>query len=259
MSKDCLHNLLKKAPTSWAIIRAIECELLSKIDFKPPILDIGCGNGLFAQTLFTKKKLSIDVGVDINPGELKKAESTGIYKKLIQADAKALPFTDEKFATIFSNGVLEHIPNLNQVIREIARVLKAGGTFIATAPSKFFDEKLFYYQLFNSIYLIPLAKLYARIINLLFKHYNLLDHKEWKRLVSHNGMHLVKYQYYNPSSVIKLHDILLPLALLERIALFLPVRQHLIVPLLKPLLLKRLTTKLGREKTGGSILIIAKK
>jgi len=58
---DFLYNYLKQAPISLAIERSFECEILSKQKFQRPILDIGCGEGLFALILFDEK---INVGID---------------------------------------------------------------------------------------------------------------------------------------------------------------------------------------------------
>jgi len=55
LERNYLKEYLKIAPTSLALVRAIECRLLSRIEFKHPLLDIGCGDGLFA-SLFLKTR-----------------------------------------------------------------------------------------------------------------------------------------------------------------------------------------------------------
>jgi glycosyltransferase involved in cell wall biosynthesis/SAM-dependent methyltransferase len=48
----------------------------------------------------------------------------------VQSDAEYLPFRDHSFDLVYSNGVLHHVPNTQQVIAEIHRVLKPGGKTI---------------------------------------------------------------------------------------------------------------------------------
>ena len=50
-----LLNYLKKAPVPLAVERSLECEILSRQEFVRPILDIGCGEGIFASVLFRGK------------------------------------------------------------------------------------------------------------------------------------------------------------------------------------------------------------
>jgi len=45
-----------------------------------------------------------------------------------------MPFEDASFQTVISNSVLEHIPDLDAVLLETARVLKPGGMFIFASP-----------------------------------------------------------------------------------------------------------------------------
>ena len=130
-----LTKLWSHAPFSWAIIRANELLLLEKETFKPPILEVGCGDGIVSSLLFKNKKGIIDIGIDLDRSELKRAEKTKIYKKLIQADITNTEFASNSFNTIFTNGVLEHIPDLESALNEISRLLKKDGKLITTSPN----------------------------------------------------------------------------------------------------------------------------
>ena len=50
----------------------------------------------------------------------------GAYRGLVEADAAHTPFPAEHFASAFSNSVLEHIPRVQDVLNETARILKPG-------------------------------------------------------------------------------------------------------------------------------------
>lgn len=93
------------------------------------VLEIGVGQGTdmmqFAQAG------AICHGVDITENHLKltalNATLRGFDVDLHEVDATRLPFGDNSIDCVYSFGVLHHIPEIEQVIREIYRVLKPGG------------------------------------------------------------------------------------------------------------------------------------
>ena len=50
-----LCNYLIDAPTPLAIERSWECILFSQEELKTPILDIGCGDGIFARSFLSRE------------------------------------------------------------------------------------------------------------------------------------------------------------------------------------------------------------
>ncbi len=93
------------------------------------VLEIGVGQGTdmmqFAQAG------AICHGVDITENHLKltalNATLRGFDVDLHEVDATRLPFADNSIDCVYSFGVLHHIPEIDQVVREIHRVLKPGG------------------------------------------------------------------------------------------------------------------------------------
>lgn len=91
------------------------------------ILDFGCGQKPY-ETCFVNA--STYTGVDILVSGHNHLDS----KVDIFYDGKILPFPDNSFDSIVCFEVLEHIFNPEEVLCEISRVLKPGGTFLATVP-----------------------------------------------------------------------------------------------------------------------------
>ena len=52
------------------------------------------------------------------------------------ADVRALPVLDASFDAIYSMGTIEHFDETEQAVREMARVLKPGGTAIVGVPNR---------------------------------------------------------------------------------------------------------------------------
>jgi SAM-dependent methyltransferase len=89
-------------------------------------LDVGCGNRPY-EYLFEQGRY---VGVDV--------ESSGRPLNMKQPDyfydGSTLPFPDNFFDVVMSTQVLEHVPNPSEVLNEMARVCKLGGSVVISIP-----------------------------------------------------------------------------------------------------------------------------
>jgi ubiquinone/menaquinone biosynthesis C-methylase UbiE len=109
--------------------------LLSRVRLKGCILDDGCGNGFLSEEVARRiGPADLLVGVDLSMGMLEKAK--GRHTALVHADSEHLPFADHSFDTVIARSLLHHLPHPDDGIREIARVLKPGGEFVALDTHK---------------------------------------------------------------------------------------------------------------------------
>lgn len=93
-------------------------------------------------------KLKKNIIIDLGPGKSKK-RGIGIDKlnlnntDIVTDIEEGLTFLDDKSVDkIYSNNLLEHIKNLDTVIKEIHRILKNKGKFYCTVPH--FSNPYFY-------------------------------------------------------------------------------------------------------------------
>ncbi len=97
-------------------------------------LEIGCGCGVGARIISeTFNPTQIDA-LDIDPKMIslarrKQKNSTSRQLQFITGDAQHLPYRDASFDGVFNYGIVHHLEDWQQGIREVARVLKPGGTF----------------------------------------------------------------------------------------------------------------------------------
>lgn len=263
---DYLTPLLEVAPATWALIRANEIRALDKVKFKHPILDVGCGNGVVAKVVLSNRKEKFDWGIDLSEDEINLAKKSGSYKNCKVANVYNLPFNDKSFKAVFSNSVIEHIPDLEKALSEMSRVLKRGGELIITVPTPFLTKYLLGYKFFQTINLKILAKLYGRFFNSLFLHHNLYTHTRWEEILIKHSLKLEKHYYYHTPGMVKTHEVLAYLAIPYHISklffknwvMFPTLRKILVVPWLRKLLYP-LYLKDVQKDEGGSVLLVAKK
>ena len=106
---------------------------LGELEPEERVLDLGCGAGtdtlVAAQMVGPKGHVT---GIDMTPEMLAKARSAaeemGLANvELVEGEAEKLPFEDETFDVLISNGVIDLVPDKDAVFSEIFRVLKPGG------------------------------------------------------------------------------------------------------------------------------------
>ncbi|EKE01963.1 MAG: hypothetical protein ACD_21C00014G0004 [uncultured bacterium] len=202
-------NYLKLAPLPLAVERTLECEILSLKKMEQPILDLGCGDGIFASILFDEK---IDVGVEPNPKELESAKSFGVYHELIQCYGDNIPKPSGQFKTILSNSVLEHIPKLDAVLQEAHRLLSDEGVMYVTVPTMFFEQYTVIFQLLQKLRLQGLAKQYAKFFNKFWRHYHCYDYHGWQEIMERNGFAIKDSKNYAIKHICIFNDLCAPLS-----------------------------------------------
>ena len=93
-----------------------------------PILDVGCGNGIYTQWLAKKAgENSFALGIDRNLKNLHWAKAEFPHVEFVATTGETLPFADESFAAVMCTEVLEHTRDDRATLKEIARVTQRGG------------------------------------------------------------------------------------------------------------------------------------
>lgn len=95
------------------------------------LLDVAIGDGVYIDWL--PQSWSI-VGVDISSVQLAacRNRSRGNEPKLVLAEAEDLPFVDDRFDAVLSIGAFNYFTNPERALREMARVVRPGGTIVVS-------------------------------------------------------------------------------------------------------------------------------
>ncbi|HEY9624943.1 MAG TPA: class I SAM-dependent methyltransferase [Crinalium sp.] len=162
------------------------------------VLDVGCGFGssLIALPLYFGQAY----GIDTNTAYVEWAKRRAPQAKVVQADARAMPWCDDWFDVVFVNDMLEHVNYDDQkcVASELMRVLKPGGYGVITVPNR--------YQVFDEHNRVPFGtwlppskrELYVRAIspNEHFDRCWERTGRGWQRLFEQHGFAVTRKAHY---------------------------------------------------------------
>jgi len=210
---------------------------------KYPLLDLGCGDGVFTSILFggqinplidgygfinleqtdiynnytgsqknilIKKPQKIGAGIDIKENSINNAKDLEVYDKLVVGDIRGLPFENESMASAYSNMIDDiKTEDLDKVFSEVNRTLNKAGYFIFTSPTQWFRESLFYYPLakkcFESNQMEEAQKMiqYDRGRS----EWEPRSRQFWEQVLQKNSFRMVEYLPFLDETLLKFWDI----------------------------------------------------
>lgn len=103
-------------------------ELLSSLAVDESVLDLGCGDGHLLSML---SPATASFGLDFSADELAEARVRAPRANLARGRAQALPYASQTFDLVLSHFAFHLMNRLDEVVAEIARVLKPRGRFAA--------------------------------------------------------------------------------------------------------------------------------
>jgi 2-polyprenyl-3-methyl-5-hydroxy-6-metoxy-1,4-benzoquinol methylase len=99
------------------------------------LLDEGCGSGYLAKLLKARLPGLVVHGVDISAVALERARAHLDEAWQVDLGATGLPLAAEQYDTVTCVEVVEHLYDPESALREIGRVLRAGGAAVVTVPN----------------------------------------------------------------------------------------------------------------------------
>ena len=133
--EEVLENLALNRQWLKTVITRLKS--VAKIPDHARVLEIGAAGG---GNLVTLKHLGFEAtGIEPSEEALRNASqlsrSLGVHIEIVGGAGEAVPFESEKFDLVCAFSVIEHVRDVEQVFKEIARVLKPGGIFWFSAAS----------------------------------------------------------------------------------------------------------------------------
>ena len=193
--KDYLTLHLQEVPYFRALLRSVEARFYKDIQLSGPVLDLGCGDGHFASLAFDKP---LDAGLDPWWGAIQEASEWNSYRHLVCGEGAKMPFSKDYFSSAISNSVLEHIPDLDPVLAETARVLKPEAPFIFCVPNQHFLKSLSLGQTLDKIKLNGLGNIYRKFFNRISRHHHCDSPELWIERLGKFGFRIEDWWHYFP-------------------------------------------------------------
>src|SRR6058998_150856 len=97
------------------------------------VLDLGCRDGALTQAYVDGNEV---VGVDADREALAEAAKLGIETRWADLD-QPLELPDNSFDVVVAGELLEHLRDPQRLVAEVRRVLRPGGTFVASVPNAY--------------------------------------------------------------------------------------------------------------------------
>lgn len=208
-----IEKNLQFRPRFFAYIRSQEGLLFTKYAqfIKSKSLDFGCGDGFFAETVFGRK--TIDIGLDVPSSRMQIAKKNQVYKQMITYNGNEIPLHPSSVKTVVSNCVFEHIPHIEQSLKEIHRILSPNGYVLTSVMCSSWSANLFGGQWGGSAY--------VNWFNRVQDHNALYSKKKWTTVFKKSGFSIVAvddYLYKNTSQMTELyHYLSLPSLILYKL------------------------------------------
>jgi SAM-dependent methyltransferase len=231
---EILWRHISSLPYFRGFLRAVEDSFYQDIDLPKPIFDLGSGDGHFASAAFDEK---LDVGLDPWVVPMREALKRDAYRLLVLGEGAKIPFADETFASVTSTSVLEHIPDIDPVLRETARILKPGGRFLFCGPNHRFPQELWGRRVLLKLGLKKLGNAYGRFFNWISRHAHTDSPAVWTDRLERAGFRLVDtWDYFPPKALHILewgHPLGMPSWILKKVVgrwILVPKRWNLAIP-----------------------------
>lgn len=192
-----------------ALLKMYEYNIIAHFtsELKPVIVDVGCGDGAFSAATFNMRARAFQMlGIDGSKRQLNMAKKRAIYPSVILADARFLPIKSDSLNTVISISVLEHIPELDDVLKELYRILRKSGVLFFTVPTKIYNDSFFISKILSSFskitYVEKMREKYIKYMERSLHHFRYFDVSTTNRKLFKLGFSNVKAEYLIPDKAL---------------------------------------------------------
>jgi len=133
-------------------------DALKLLPAKGTILDVACGDGYLLSQINEQCQTKVHLyGIDMSPAELEVAKkSLPEDTRLFEGRAQSIDMVSASADVVVSHMALMLMTSIDDVFREVSRILRKGGLFSFVVPGEFIESKA--NSLFNQILDVRLEK-----------------------------------------------------------------------------------------------------
>lgn len=127
---DGQRNRLNRRLVAWLAAAA-------RLGTDSRVVECGSGPGYASSCFAVEQRVRVSVALDIDPSALREARRRAPSLSVVVGDLHVLPFKDGTVDLAWSNSTLEHLEAPASVLREMARVVRSGGTVFVGVPYRY--------------------------------------------------------------------------------------------------------------------------
>lgn len=150
------------------------------------MLDFGCGAGHLIHEMRRVNPGARLIGIDVSEEALQRAKEHCPYAEFHRIDdGGTAPLHDGSVDFILSSEVIEHVYDTENMVAEIARILRPGGRLLLTTP---------YHGFFKNLAIVLFG--FDRHFNPIGPHVRFFSKQTLTALLERHGLRVIAYDYY---------------------------------------------------------------
>jgi SAM-dependent methyltransferase len=114
-------------------MRSVSLAMLADLPFiKGPVLDLGCGGGMFVHEMAVNRPHTLVFGADLSSTALAYAQERSSSERLLRVEAGKLPLAAHSVGLVTALDTFDQLSvDIDQTLTEVQRVLRPGGVLLA--------------------------------------------------------------------------------------------------------------------------------
>jgi 2-polyprenyl-3-methyl-5-hydroxy-6-metoxy-1,4-benzoquinol methylase len=121
-------------PSDFVRRRRFLLEHVARAGSDPRVLDVGCGEGAFAAAMLDAGAHVVAVDIAEEPLRRARSRHPELDLRLVASDGP-WQLDDASFDAVWAGEVIEHVADTAAWLSEVRRVLRSGGSLIASTPA----------------------------------------------------------------------------------------------------------------------------
>jgi len=175
-------------PAALCVKECARLSVLRRYVCPGPVLDVGCGDGLFASIAFSDVEVW---GIDVDAKEGRWAAASQAYSQVVVGDVTQARLPASFFRTCVANCSLEHVVGLPAALTNLRSTLQPSGRIYAFVPNKDWARSLLSVRALDAVGASGLAENLREFIDYFFKHHHLYDKIGWHQIFENAGFTVV--------------------------------------------------------------------
>ncbi|MDW8370476.1 MAG: class I SAM-dependent methyltransferase [Geminicoccaceae bacterium] len=249
-------------PPSYPFLRAclLEAYASLRLEVTPPVLDLACGDGRFARALVERGVVArIDAGLDWSQEDARAAAGR-LGRPVVVGDLTALPFADGVAGTVLCNTALDCLyggpADLPAALAEIRRVLRPGGSLVASVHLRALDELLTGVRILRGLGLAGMARAYAAKTNREAGQTVHMDLEGWRAALEPAGLAVEQVRPLMDARAMRARSLLRLLKLMRPRGLARALARRLLAGPMAPLVV---AAPAGEDEPVAGVVLVARR